>query len=109
MQNVNTNLVYIYDGTLEGFLCCVYESYARHEIPRGIRTEGGQAEAPGSAPARAQATAGMPSAKASAHKAWGLFFCMNRAFLALLERASSYENGSSDRKRAAPLGGAALL
>ena len=44
MQNVNTNLVYIYDGTLEGFLYCVYESYARHEIPRGIRTEGGQAE-----------------------------------------------------------------
>jgi probable DNA metabolism protein len=35
----NTNLVYIYDGTLEGFLCCVYESYIRKEIPSNIRTE----------------------------------------------------------------------
>lgn len=38
----NANLVYIYDGTLEGFLCCVYESYARREIPRDICTEGSQ-------------------------------------------------------------------
>lgn len=38
----NMNLVYIYDGTLEGFLCCVYESYARSEIPQDICTEGGQ-------------------------------------------------------------------
>lgn len=38
----NTNLVYIYDGTLEGFLCCVYESYARREEPCEIRTENGQ-------------------------------------------------------------------
>ena len=41
MQEI-TNLVYVYDGTLEGFLCCVYESYVRREIPCGIRTEKGQ-------------------------------------------------------------------
>jgi probable DNA metabolism protein len=34
----DTNLVYLYDGTLEGFLCCVYESYARREEPADIRT-----------------------------------------------------------------------
>ncbi len=33
------NLVYIYDGTLEGFLCCVYESYARKQIPTSICEE----------------------------------------------------------------------
>jgi len=38
----NTNLVYIYDGTLEGFLCCVYESYVHHEIPCEICMESGQ-------------------------------------------------------------------
>lgn len=38
----NSNLVYIYDGTLEGFLCCVYVSYVRKEIPTDIRTEDGQ-------------------------------------------------------------------
>lgn len=34
--------VYLYDGTLEGFLCCVYESYARKEIPCEITSENGQ-------------------------------------------------------------------
>ncbi len=38
----NTNLVYIYDGTLEGFLCCVYQSYVHREIPREICVESGQ-------------------------------------------------------------------
>ncbi len=37
------NLVYLYDGTLEGFLCCVYESYTRREIPTDIRTQNSQA------------------------------------------------------------------
>ena len=36
------NLVYVYDGTLEGFLCCVYESFARRELPSDIQTDGGQ-------------------------------------------------------------------
>lgn len=37
------NLVYLYDGTLEGFLCCVYESYVRRETPTDIRTQNSQA------------------------------------------------------------------
>lgn len=39
----DSSLVYLYDGTLEGFLCCVYESYVRREIPTDIRTEKSQA------------------------------------------------------------------
>ena len=30
------NIIYSYDGTFEGFLCCVFESYARKEIPYDI-------------------------------------------------------------------------
>ena len=37
-----TNLVYVYDGTLEGFLCCVYESFARRQIPDEIHSGHGQ-------------------------------------------------------------------
>ena len=29
-------LTYRYDGTFEGFLCCVYESYVAHELPAAI-------------------------------------------------------------------------
>ena len=36
------NLVYVYDGSPEGFLCCIYESFARKEIPDDIQTERGQ-------------------------------------------------------------------
>lgn len=35
-MNNTQNLVYIYDGTIEGFLCCVYESYVRKETPVSI-------------------------------------------------------------------------
>lgn len=31
-----TTLTYIYDGTFEGLMCCVFESYAKKEIPFGI-------------------------------------------------------------------------
>ena len=31
-----TDVVYRYDGTLDGFLCCVYESYANKELPAAI-------------------------------------------------------------------------
>ena len=31
-----TDVVYRYDGTLDGFLCCVYESYAMKEMPAAI-------------------------------------------------------------------------
>ncbi len=32
-----TDIVYRYDGTLDGFLCCVaYESYASREMPAAI-------------------------------------------------------------------------
>lgn len=30
------NIVYQYDGTYQGFLCCVFESYARRELPSEI-------------------------------------------------------------------------
>lgn len=35
-----TDVIYRYDGSFEGFLCCVFESYARHELPQDIRPEG---------------------------------------------------------------------
>lgn len=31
-----TCLTYRYDGTFEGFLCCVFESYTAHELPQTI-------------------------------------------------------------------------
>ena len=31
-----TDVAYRYDGSFAGFLCCVFESYARHEIPSEI-------------------------------------------------------------------------
>ena len=31
-----TDLVYYYDGSFEGFLCCVFESYANKEVPTAI-------------------------------------------------------------------------
>jgi probable DNA metabolism protein len=35
-----SNIVYQYDGSFEGMLCCVFESYARREIPSGIMPQG---------------------------------------------------------------------
>jgi len=29
-------LTYVYDGTLEGFLCCIFALYTRHEVPDEI-------------------------------------------------------------------------
>ncbi|MBQ8953820.1 MAG: DNA metabolism protein, partial [Clostridia bacterium] len=31
-----TNLIYRYDGSFDGLLTCVFESYARHELPDAI-------------------------------------------------------------------------
>lgn len=31
-----TNLAYLYDGSFAGFLCCVFESFYRHELPEEI-------------------------------------------------------------------------
>ncbi|MDR3541573.1 MAG: TIGR03915 family putative DNA repair protein [Desulfosporosinus sp.] len=33
----STNLVYAYDGSFEGLMCCVFESYEQKEIPSVIR------------------------------------------------------------------------
>ena len=33
------NIVYVYDGTYDGFLCCVHESIYRHELPSEIWRE----------------------------------------------------------------------
>ena len=35
-----TNLIYEYDGSFDGLLCCVFESYTRREHPMDIRPEG---------------------------------------------------------------------
>ncbi len=35
-MSYRTDIVYRYDGTLDGFLCCVYESYANKELPAAI-------------------------------------------------------------------------
>ena len=34
------DLVYIYDGTYEGLLTCIFESFSRKEIPRDIQVDG---------------------------------------------------------------------
>ena len=31
-------MIYTYDGSFEGFLCCVFESFAQHEIPFAVWT-----------------------------------------------------------------------
>jgi probable DNA metabolism protein len=31
-----SNLIYRYDGSFEGFLCCVFESYEKKEVPAGL-------------------------------------------------------------------------
>ena len=38
---MNDDLEYIYDGTFEGFLCCVYASFMRREVPGHIYVEEG--------------------------------------------------------------------
>ena len=35
------DVVYEYDGTLEGFLCCVYDSYVYKESPVGFSADEG--------------------------------------------------------------------
>ena len=32
-------ILYFYDGSFEGFLSCVFESYAHHERPSAIESE----------------------------------------------------------------------
>ncbi|MDR1195316.1 MAG: TIGR03915 family putative DNA repair protein [Endomicrobium sp.] len=34
-----SNIIYIYDGAFEGFLCCVFESFTRKEIPSDILSQ----------------------------------------------------------------------
>ena len=34
----DADVVYLYDGSFEGFLCCVYESFAQHELPCAVWT-----------------------------------------------------------------------
>lgn len=34
----DADVVYLYDGSFEGFLCCVFESFLQHEIPFAIWT-----------------------------------------------------------------------
>ncbi len=38
--NEPCDVVYLYDGSLPGFLCCVYESVYAHELPFAIQAEG---------------------------------------------------------------------
>jgi len=35
-----TDLVYIYDGSFDGFLCCIFESYAKKEAPTAVYRDG---------------------------------------------------------------------
>ena len=34
----DADVVYLYDSSFEGFLCCVFESFAQHEIPFAVWT-----------------------------------------------------------------------
>lgn len=33
------DVIYCYDGSFEGLLCCVFESFCRHELPDGVVSE----------------------------------------------------------------------
>lgn len=35
-----TDLIYIYDGVFDGFLCCIFESYAKKEVPTAVYRSG---------------------------------------------------------------------
>ncbi|MCL2392475.1 MAG: TIGR03915 family putative DNA repair protein [Oscillospiraceae bacterium] len=35
-QQFSSNIAYVYDGSFEGLLCCVYESYYQKELPSAI-------------------------------------------------------------------------
>ena len=35
-MSLRTDLTYLYDGSFDGLLSCVFESYARHELPEAI-------------------------------------------------------------------------
>lgn len=37
-----SNTVYLYDGSFPGFLCCVFESYRRRELPSAIQSSQGE-------------------------------------------------------------------
>lgn len=39
-MSYRTNIVYLYDGTYDGFLCCVFESFEKKEIPVAIEPYG---------------------------------------------------------------------
>ena len=32
-----SNVIYLYDGSYDGFLCCVFDSVYRRELPQDIR------------------------------------------------------------------------
>ena len=34
-----TEMVYCYDGTFDGFLCCIFESYAKREVLTAINSD----------------------------------------------------------------------
>ena len=34
-----TEMVYCYDGSFDGFLCCIFESYAKHEVLTAINSD----------------------------------------------------------------------
>ena len=34
----DANIIYLYDGSFEGFLCCVFESFLQHELPFAVWT-----------------------------------------------------------------------
>ena len=39
-MHARSELIYRYDGTLDGLLCCVFESYAHKELPGDIVIQG---------------------------------------------------------------------
>lgn len=41
LKSITPELVYQYDGTLDGWLCCVYESYQKREIPASVISAAG--------------------------------------------------------------------
>ena len=73
------DMVYEYDGSFDGFLCCVYESYTQKENPTGFFT--------GEAGCTLFDTRYIPTVDAHAKRVYRSFFKTSQVFGPLLQRA----------------------
>ena len=73
------DIIYEYDGSFDGFLCCVYESYTQKENPTGFLA--------GEEVCTLFDTRYIPTVKAHAQRVYRSFFKTSQVFGPLLQRA----------------------